>query len=157
MTQKEIESTLGDKVSMCNVRQNLPNLHLRSVSLDLMYHSIGAIDYARRPPTEQFRYMAELDTHGISSKYFFSWPLKHLLGLIGLIYLRFEHIYRHHSKLPDSLGVCFLPMKHVLQITVLTTIGRYRITEGSEEIQMRKIAAYLFGYMGPKKAEMSKL
>jgi alkylation response protein AidB-like acyl-CoA dehydrogenase len=37
----------------------------------------------------------------------------------------FEHIYRHHR--------------------------RYRITEGSEEIQMRKVAAYLFGYAGPKK------
>lgn len=35
----------------------------------------------------------------------------------------FEHIYRHHR--------------------------RYRITEGSEEIQMRKVAGYLFGYMGP--------
>lgn len=43
----------------------------------------------------------------------------------------FEHIYRHHR--------------------------RYRITEGSEEIQMRKIAAYLFGYVGPRKAELSKL
>ena len=37
----------------------------------------------------------------------------------------FEHIYRHHR--------------------------RYRITEGSEEIQMRKVAAFLFGYMGPRK------
>jgi alkylation response protein AidB-like acyl-CoA dehydrogenase len=37
----------------------------------------------------------------------------------------FEHIYRHHR--------------------------RYRITEGAEEIQMRKVAAYLFGYLGPKK------
>ena len=37
----------------------------------------------------------------------------------------FEHIYRHHR--------------------------RYRITEGSEEIQMRKVAAYLFGYLGPRK------
>ncbi|KAJ8083814.1 hypothetical protein AAF712_000732 [Marasmius tenuissimus] len=43
----------------------------------------------------------------------------------------FEHIYRHHR--------------------------RYRITEGSEEIQMRKVAAYLFGYIGPKKAELAKL
>ncbi|KAG9234644.1 acyl-CoA dehydrogenase-like protein [Amylocarpus encephaloides] len=43
----------------------------------------------------------------------------------------FEHIYRHHR--------------------------RYRITEGSEEIQMRKIAAYLFGYVGPRKEELSKL
>ena len=38
----------------------------------------------------------------------------------------FEHIYRHHR--------------------------RYRITEGSEEIQMRKVAAYLFGYLGAQKA-----
>src|SRR5580692_2338023 len=37
----------------------------------------------------------------------------------------FEHIYRHHR--------------------------RYRITEGSEEVQMRKVAGYLFGFMGPGK------
>ncbi|KAF7715051.1 Uncharacterized protein PECH_003521 [Penicillium ucsense] len=37
----------------------------------------------------------------------------------------FEHIYRHFR--------------------------RYRITEGAEEIQMRKIAAYLFGFVGPKR------
>ncbi|HLI64800.1 MAG TPA: acyl-CoA dehydrogenase family protein [Caulobacteraceae bacterium] len=41
----------------------------------------------------------------------------------------FEHIYRHHR--------------------------RYRITEGSEEIQMRKVAAFLFGYLGPRR-EMFK-
>ena len=40
----------------------------------------------------------------------------------------FEHIYRHHR--------------------------RYRITEGSEEIQMRKVAAYLFGYIGPRKGKI---
>jgi alkylation response protein AidB-like acyl-CoA dehydrogenase len=42
----------------------------------------------------------------------------------GLGYSRhqpFEHIYRHHR--------------------------RYRITEGSEEIQMRRVAGYLFGFM----------
>ena len=33
----------------------------------------------------------------------------------------FEHIYRHHR--------------------------RYRITEGTEEIQMRRVAGYLFGFM----------
>jgi acyl-CoA dehydrogenase len=43
----------------------------------------------------------------------------------------FEHIYRHHR--------------------------RYRITEGAEEIQMRKVAAYLFGYMGPRRKEFEKL
>lgn len=46
----------------------------------------------------------------------------------GLGYSRhkpFEHIYRHHR--------------------------RYRITEGSEEIQMRKVAGHLFGFMGPKR------
>jgi acyl-CoA dehydrogenase len=37
-------------------------------------------------------------------------------------HLPFEHIYRHHR--------------------------RYRITEGAEEIQMRRVAGYLFGYMG---------
>jgi alkylation response protein AidB-like acyl-CoA dehydrogenase len=43
----------------------------------------------------------------------------------GLGYTRykpFEHIYRHHR--------------------------RYRITEGTEEIQMRRVAGYLFGFMG---------
>jgi acyl-CoA dehydrogenase len=43
----------------------------------------------------------------------------------------FEHIYRHHR--------------------------RYRITEGSEEIQMRKVAAYLFGYLGPRRQEFKEL
>ncbi|MEX2625552.1 MAG: acyl-CoA dehydrogenase family protein [Ilumatobacteraceae bacterium] len=45
----------------------------------------------------------------------------------GLGYSRhtpFEHIYRHHR--------------------------RYRITEGSEEIQMRRIAGYMFGFMGQR-------
>ncbi|WP_298673846.1 acyl-CoA dehydrogenase family protein [uncultured Sphingomonas sp.] len=42
----------------------------------------------------------------------------------------FEHIYRHHR--------------------------RYRITEGAEEIQMRKVAGYLFGYMGPRKSEFAR-
>ena len=41
----------------------------------------------------------------------------------------FEHIYRHHR--------------------------RYRITEGAEEIQMRKVAAYLFGYIGPRRDEFA--
>lgn len=47
----------------------------------------------------------------------------------GLGYSRdmpFEHIYRHHR--------------------------RYRITEGAEEIQMRKVAGYLFGFAGPNRA-----
>lgn len=43
----------------------------------------------------------------------------------------FEHIYRHHR--------------------------RYRITEGSEEIQMRKVAAYLFGYLGPKRRAFAEM
>ncbi|MDP6951706.1 MAG: acyl-CoA dehydrogenase family protein [Alphaproteobacteria bacterium] len=42
----------------------------------------------------------------------------------------FEHIYRHHR--------------------------RYRITEGAEEIQMRKVAAYLFGYLGPRREAFGK-
>jgi len=46
----------------------------------------------------------------------------------GLGYSRhkpFEHIYRHHR--------------------------RYRITEGAEEIQMRRIAGYMFGFMSQRK------
>jgi alkylation response protein AidB-like acyl-CoA dehydrogenase len=42
----------------------------------------------------------------------------------GLGYSRhepFEHIYRHHR--------------------------RYRITEGADEIQMRRVAGYMFGFM----------
>ena len=45
----------------------------------------------------------------------------------GLGYSRhepFEHIYRHHR--------------------------RYRITEGAEEIQMRRVAGYLFGFMSAR-------
>jgi alkylation response protein AidB-like acyl-CoA dehydrogenase len=38
----------------------------------------------------------------------------------------FEHIYRHHR--------------------------RCRITEGSEEIEMRKVAAFLFGFIGLRKS-----
>ena len=48
----------------------------------------------------------------------------------GLGYSRhtpFEHIYRHHR--------------------------RYRITEGSEEIQMRRIAGYMFGFMKQQRPE----
>ncbi|MFV9429834.1 acyl-CoA dehydrogenase family protein [Rhodococcus rhodochrous] len=40
-------------------------------------------------------------------------------------HLPFEHIYRHHR--------------------------RYRITEGAEEIQIRKVAGHLFGFTGKKK------
>lgn len=46
-------------------------------------------------------------------------------------HMPFEHIYRHHR--------------------------RYRITEGAEEIQMRKVAGYLFGFMGPRKAQFADL
>ena len=42
----------------------------------------------------------------------------------------FEHIYRHHR--------------------------RYRITEGSEEIQMRKVAGFLFGFMGPRREALKE-
>ena len=43
----------------------------------------------------------------------------------------FEHIYRHHR--------------------------RYLITVGSEEIQIRKVGAYLFGYIGPRKKDFADL
>ncbi|MGE4323425.1 MAG: acyl-CoA dehydrogenase family protein [Sphingobium sp.] len=52
----------------------------------------------------------------------------------GLGYSRhkpFEHMYRHHR--------------------------RYRITEGTEEIQMRKVAGYLFGFQGPRKKEFAEM
>ncbi len=39
-------------------------------------------------------------------------------------YKPFEHIYRHHR--------------------------RYRITEGADEIQMRRVAGYMFGFMGQR-------
>jgi alkylation response protein AidB-like acyl-CoA dehydrogenase len=51
----------------------------------------------------------------------------------GLGYSRhkpFEHIYRHHR--------------------------RYRITEGSEELQMRRVAGYLFGFMDRPKGVTSE-
>ena len=34
---------------------------------------------------------------------------------------------------------------------------RYRITEGSEEVQMRKVGFYLFGYLGPRRKELSAI
>jgi alkylation response protein AidB-like acyl-CoA dehydrogenase len=40
-------------------------------------------------------------------------------------YKPFEHIYRHPR--------------------------RYRITEGADEIQKRRVAGYLFGFMGQRK------
>ncbi|TPX32748.1 hypothetical protein SmJEL517_g04252 [Synchytrium microbalum] len=42
----------------------------------------------------------------------------------------FEHIFRHHR--------------------------RYRITEGSEEIQMRRVAQFMFGYDAKKKAQLEQ-
>jgi alkylation response protein AidB-like acyl-CoA dehydrogenase len=39
----------------------------------------------------------------------------------------FEHIYRHHR--------------------------RYRITEGSEQIQMRNVAGHMFGFLGKNRKE----
>jgi len=51
----------------------------------------------------------------------------------GIGYTRtkaFEHFFRHHR--------------------------RYRITEGSDEVQIRKIAAYLFGFAGPKRRPRDK-
>ncbi len=51
----------------------------------------------------------------------------------GIGYTRgkaFEHIYRHHR--------------------------RYRITEGSDEVQIRKVAGFLFRFAGPHKVKKSK-
>jgi acyl-CoA dehydrogenase len=44
-------------------------------------------------------------------------------------HMPFEHIYRHHR--------------------------RYRITEGSEEIQIRRVAQFLFGFAGPRKESLT--
>jgi hypothetical protein len=46
-------------------------------------------------------------------------------------HMAFEHIYRHHR--------------------------RYRITEGSEEIQIRKVGAFLFGFLGPKREAFKQM
>ncbi|GJM38378.1 MAG: acyl-CoA dehydrogenase [Acidimicrobiales bacterium] len=43
-------------------------------------------------------------------------------------HMPFEHIYRHHR--------------------------RYRITEGAEEIQIRRVAQFLFGFSGPRKTSL---
>ncbi|MBX7541306.1 acyl-CoA dehydrogenase family protein [Qipengyuania sphaerica] len=83
MPHEEIETTISDKVSMCNYWAN--RLVCEAADRAMQVH--GGIGYSRHKP--------------------------------------FEHIYRHHR--------------------------RYRITEGAEEIQMRKVGAYLFGYLGPRK------
>ncbi|KAK5131351.1 hypothetical protein LTR08_001017 [Meristemomyces frigidus] len=83
MHHVEVESRLGDKVSMCNYWAN----RLCTEAADRAIQVHGGWGYSR--------------------------------------HCQFEHIWRHHR--------------------------RYRITEGSEEIQMRKVAGYLFGFMGPKK------
>ena len=85
----EVESQLGDKISMCNYWAN----RLCTEAADRAIQVHGGIGYGREKP--------------------------------------FEHIWRHHR--------------------------RYRITEGSEEIQMRKVAGYLFGFMGPQKGRPAKL
>lgn len=89
MPHVEVESKLGDKVSMCNYWGN----RLCTEAADRAIQVHGGWGYSR--------------------------------------HCQFEHIWRHHR--------------------------RYRITEGSEEIQMRKVAGYLFGFMGPKKEGKSKL
>lgn len=83
MDHVEVESKLGDKVSMCNYWAN----RLCTQAADRAIQVHGGWGYSR--------------------------------------HTQFEHIWRHHR--------------------------RYRITEGSEEIQMRKIAGHLFGFVGPRK------
>lgn len=88
MDHVEIETKLGDKVSMCNYWAN----RLCTQAADRAIQVHGGVGYSRHK--------------------------------------QFEHIYRHHR--------------------------RYRITEGSEEIQMRKIAGYMFGYLGSDKMTSKK-
>lgn len=45
-------------------------------------------------------------------------------------HMQFEHIYRHHR--------------------------RYRITEGAEEIQIRRVAGHLFGFTGAGKGSTAR-
>ena len=78
ITHVEVESKLGDKISMCNYWGN----RLCTEAADRAIQVHGGWGYSR--------------------------------------HCQFEHIWRHHR--------------------------RYRITEGSEEIQMRKVAGYLFGF-----------
>ena len=89
MPHVEVESKLGDKISMCNYWGN----RLCTTAADRAIQVHGGWGYSR--------------------------------------HCQFEHIWRHHR--------------------------RYRITEGSEEIQMRKVAGHLFGFMGPNKVPLSKL
>jgi hypothetical protein len=44
---------------------------------------------------------------------------------------------------------------HRQKAVAATTVAR--ITKGAEEIQRRKVADYLFGYAGPRKAQQSKV
>ncbi|KAM0713728.1 hypothetical protein Q7P37_010690 [Cladosporium fusiforme] len=85
MAHVDVESQLGDKVSMCNYWAN----RLCTQAADRAIQVHGGWGYSR--------------------------------------HCQFEHIWRHHR--------------------------RYRITEGSEEIQMRKIAGFLFGFVGRKEGE----
>jgi acyl-CoA dehydrogenase len=89
MPHREVETTLSDKVSMCNYWAN--RLVCEAADRAMQIH--GGIGYSRHKP--------------------------------------FEHIYRHHR--------------------------RYRITEGSEEIQIRKVAAFLFGVLGPKREQFAEV
>ena len=89
MPHVEVESKLGDKISMCNYWAN----RLCTEAADRAIQIHGGVGYGRDKP--------------------------------------FEHIWRHHR--------------------------RYRITEGSEEIQMRKIAGHLFGFTGPGKGRQAKI
>jgi acyl-CoA dehydrogenase len=84
MPQRDVESTLSDRVSMYNYWTN--RLCGEAANRAMQVH--GGIGYSRHKP--------------------------------------FEHIYRHHR--------------------------RCRITEGSEEIEMRKVAAFLFGFIGLRKS-----
>ena len=89
----------------------------------------GVRDETRREHFQEIRAYLSLSTFGLPDFR----KLVHCLADLamqtcgGMGYTRhmpFEHIYRHHR--------------------------RYRITEGSEQIQIRKVAAHLFGFTGRK-------
>ena len=65
--------------------------------------------------------------------------------------------------IPTELDTCYAEIERFIDTEIAPLVARddnircfdhrrYRITEGAEEIQMRKVAAYLFGYLGPRRA-----
>ena len=70
----------------------------------------------------------------------------------GLGYSRhkpFEHIYRHHRRYRITEGAEEIQMRRVAgyMFGFMNQQAPKGVTEGAEEIQMRRVAGYMFGYM----------